>query len=64
MKIGVMFGSPETTTLVGMHLNSTLLFVWTSAASAPIKDKEETVVGNQTRVKVVKNKMAPAIPSG
>ena len=29
-----------------------------SAASAPIKDREE-VVGNQTRVKVVKNKVAP-----
>ena len=35
-----------------------LASAWTSAASAQIKERDE-VVGNQTRVKVVKNKMAP-----
>ena len=57
MKIGVMFGNPETTT-GGNALkfySSVRLDVRRIAA---IKDREE-VVGNRTRVKVVKNKCAP-----
>ncbi|MFP6562902.1 MAG: recombinase RecA [Myxococcota bacterium] len=57
MKIGVMFGNPETTT-GGNALkfySSVRLDVRRIAA---IKDGDE-VVGNRTRVKVVKNKMAP-----
>ena len=57
MKIGVMFGNPETTT-GGNALkfySSVRLDVRRIAA---IKDGEE-VVGNRTRVKVVKNKVAP-----
>ncbi|MBM3517541.1 MAG: recombinase RecA [Alphaproteobacteria bacterium] len=57
MKIGVMFGNPETTT-GGNALKfyaSTRLEIRRIGA---IKDRDE-VVGNQTRVKVVKNKVAP-----
>ncbi len=57
MKIGVMFGSPETTT-GGNALkfySSVRLDVRRIAA---IKDGDE-VVGNRTRVKIVKNKVAP-----
>ena len=57
MKIGVMFGSPETTS-GGNALKfyaSTRLDIRRIGA---IKDHDE-VVGNQTRVKVVKNKVAP-----
>jgi recombination protein RecA len=57
MKIGVMFGNPETTT-GGNALkfySSVRLDVRRIAA---IKEREE-VVGNRTRVKVVKNKCAP-----
>ena len=57
MKIGVMFGNPETTT-GGNALkfySSVRLDVRRIAA---IKDGDE-VVGNRTRVKVVKNKVAP-----
>jgi len=57
MKIGVMFGSPETTT------GGNALKFYSSCRLdirriGAIKDREE-VVGNQTRVKVVKNKVAP-----
>ena len=57
MKIGVMFGSPETTT------GGNALKFYTSVRLdirriGAIKDGDE-VVGNETRVKVVKNKMAP-----
>jgi recombination protein RecA len=57
MKIGVMFGSPETTT------GGNALKFYSSVRIdirrvGSIKDKEE-VIGNQTRVKVVKNKVAP-----
>ena len=57
MKIGVMFGNPETTT-GGNALkfySSVRLDVRRIAA---IKDKEN-IIGNRTRVKVVKNKVAP-----
>ena len=57
MKIGVMFGSPETTT------GGTALKFYSSVRLdirriGAIKEKDE-IVGNQTRVKVVKNKLAP-----
>jgi recombination protein RecA len=57
MKIGVMFGNPETTT--GGHALKFYASVRLDIRRiGQIKDKEQ-VVGNQTRVKVVKNKMAP-----
>ena len=61
MKIGVMFGSPETTT-GGNALKfyaSMRLDVRRIGAIKENGPKEVTVVGNRTRVKVVKNKMAP-----
>jgi len=57
MKIGVMFGSPETTT-GGNALKFYASIRMDIRRIGSIKDKEE-VVGNQTRVKVVKNKVAP-----
>ncbi len=57
MKIGVMFGSPETTT-GGNALKFYASVRMDIRRIGQIKDKEE-IVGNQTRVKVVKNKMAP-----
>ncbi len=57
MKIGVMFGNPETTT--GGHALKFYASVRLDIRRiGAIKDKDE-VVGNQTRVKVVKNKVAP-----
>ncbi len=57
MKIGVMFGNPETTT------GGNALKFYSSVRidirrTAAIKDGE-TVIGNRTRAKVVKNKVAP-----
>lgn len=57
MKIGVMFGNPETTT------GGNALKFYSSVRIevrriGSIKDKEE-VIGNETRVKIVKNKVAP-----
>ncbi|WEX11637.1 recombinase RecA [Chelativorans sp. AA-79] len=57
MKIGVMFGSPETTT-GGNALKFYASVRLDIRRIGSVKDREETV-GNQTRVKVVKNKMAP-----
>ena len=57
MKIGVMFGSPETTT-GGNALKFYASVRIDIRRIGSIKDKEE-VVGNQTRVKIVKNKVAP-----
>lgn len=56
-KIGVMFGNPETTT-GGNALKFYASVRLDIRRIGAIKDKEN-VVGNQTRVKVVKNKMAP-----
>jgi len=57
MKIGVMFGNPETTT--GGHALKFYASVRLEIRRiGAIKDRDETV-GNQTRVKVVKNKLAP-----
>jgi len=57
MKIGVMFGNPETTT-GGNALKFYASVRLDIRRIGAIKDKEE-VTGNQTRVKVVKNKVAP-----
>jgi recombination protein RecA len=57
MKIGVMFGNPETTT-GGNALKFYASVRLDIRRIGAIKEKEE-VVGNQTRVKVVKNKVAP-----
>jgi len=57
MKIGVMFGSPETTT-GGNALKFYASVRLDIRRIGSVKDRDE-VVGNQTRVKVVKNKMAP-----
>ncbi|MCZ8123200.1 MAG: recombinase RecA [Tagaea sp.] len=57
MKIGVMFGNPETTT-GGNALKFYASVRLDIRRIGAIKDKDD-VVGNQTRVKVVKNKMAP-----
>jgi recombination protein RecA len=63
MKIGVMFGSPETTSggnalkfYASMRLDIRRIGAIKEAAAG---GKEPNVVGNRTRVKVVKNKMAP-----
>lgn len=56
MKIGVMFGNPETTT-GGNALKFYASVRLDVRRIGSLKDKDE-VVGNQTRVKVVKNKMA------
>ncbi|MBX3488396.1 recombinase RecA [Parvibaculum sp.] len=57
MKIGVMFGSPETTT-GGNALKFYASVRLDIRRIGAIKERDE-VVGNQTRVKVVKNKVAP-----
>jgi recombination protein RecA len=57
LKIGVMFGNPETTT-GGNALKFYASIRLEIRRIGAIKDRE-SVVGNQTRVKVVKNKMAP-----
>lgn len=57
MKIGVMFGNPETTT-GGNALKFYASVRLDIRRIGSIKDKEE-VIGSQTRVKVVKNKVAP-----
>ena len=56
-KIGVMFGNPETTT-GGNALKFYASVRMDIRRIGAIKDREE-VVGNQTRVKIVKNKLAP-----
>ena len=57
MKIGVMFGNPETTT-GGNALKFYATLRLDIRRIGSIKDGED-IVGNRTRVKVVKNKMAP-----
>ncbi len=64
MKIGVMFGSPETTSggnalkfYASVRLDIRRVGAIKEAATS--ERREPTVVGNRTRVKVVKNKMAP-----
>jgi recombination protein RecA len=64
MKIGVMFGSPETTTggnalkfYASVRLDIRRIGAIKEAAA--VGGKDPAVVGNRTRVKVVKNKLAP-----
>ena len=57
MKIGVMFGSPETTT-GGNALKFYASVRLDIRRIGQIKEKDQ-IIGNQTRVKVVKNKVAP-----
>jgi recombination protein RecA len=57
MKIGVMFGSPETTT--GGNALKFYASIRLDIRRVGAIKKEEDVIGNRTRVKVVKNKMAP-----
>ena len=57
MKIGVMFGSPETTT--GGNALKFYASVRLDIRRIGSIKKNEEVIGNETRVKVVKNKMAP-----
>ena len=57
-KIGVMFGNPETTT-GGNALKFYASVRLDIRRVGQIKDKDNNVVGNQTRVKIVKNKLAP-----
>jgi recombination protein RecA len=66
MKIGVMFGSPETTTggnalkfYASVRLDIRRIGAIKEAAAITASNKDPMVVGNRTRVKVVKNKMAP-----
>src|SRR5690606_39090153 len=57
MKIGVMYGNPETTT-GGNALKFYASVRLDIRRTGQIKDRDE-IVGNSTRVKVVKNKLAP-----
>lgn len=57
MKIGVMFGNPETTT-GGNALKFYASVRMDIRRTGSIKDKDD-VIGSQTRVKIVKNKVAP-----
>ncbi|MFD0963162.1 recombinase RecA [Pseudofulvibacter geojedonensis] len=57
-KIGVMFGNPETTT-GGNALKFYASVRLDIRRSTQIKNSDSTVVGNKTRVKIVKNKVAP-----
>lgn len=57
MKIGVMFGSPETTT--GGNALKFYASVRLDIRRTGSVKKEEEVIGNETKVKVVKNKVAP-----
>lgn len=57
MKIGVMFGNPETTT-GGNALKFYASVRMDIRSVGKIKDKED-IIGSQTRVKIVKNKVAP-----
>ena len=57
MKIGVMFGNPETTS-GGNALKFYSSMRFDIRRQSPIKDGQE-IIGNRTKVKMVKNKMAP-----
>lgn len=57
-KIGVMFGNPETTT-GGNALKFYASIRLDIRRAAQLKDKEGNIFGNRTKVKVVKNKLAP-----
>jgi recombination protein RecA len=58
-KIGVMFGNPETTTGGNALKFYASVRIDIRKSGAALKDKEGNVIGNQVKVKVVKNKLAP-----
>ncbi len=58
-KIGVMFGNPETTTGGNALKFYASVRLDIRKSGAALKDKEGNMVGNQVKVKVVKNKLAP-----
>jgi len=58
-KIGVMFGNPETTTGGNALKFYASIRLDIRRSGSAIKDKEGNVIGNPTKVKVVKNKLAP-----
>ncbi|MCF7521466.1 recombinase RecA [Neisseria sp. ZJ106] len=58
MKIGVMFGNPETTT-GGNALKFYSSVRLDIRRGTQIKTKEDEIIGNETKVKVIKNKVAP-----
>jgi recombination protein RecA len=58
-KIGVMFGNPETTTGGNALKFYASMRLDIRRSGSALKDKEGNVVGNQIKVKVVKNKLAP-----
>ncbi len=58
-KIGVMFGNPETTTGGNALKFYSSIRLDIRRSGSAIKDKEGNVVGSPTKVKVVKNKLAP-----
>ena len=58
-KIGVMFGNPETTTGGNALKFYASMRLDIRRSGSAIKDKEGNVIGNPTKVKVVKNKLAP-----
>ena len=62
MKIGVMFGNPETTT-GGNALKYYASVRLDIRKGAAIKTKDGDILGNETKVKVVKNKVAPPFKS-
>lgn len=61
-KIGVMFGSPETTTggnALKFYASVRIDIRKAGGDSSKIKDKDGEMIGNRTKIKVVKNKVAP-----
>jgi recombination protein RecA len=58
-KIGVMFGNPETTTGGNALKFYASIRLDIRKSGAAMKDKDGNVIGNQVKVKVVKNKLAP-----
>ena len=62
-KIGVMFGSPETTTGGNALKFYSSIRIDIRRSLTPIKDRDGNAIGNATRVKVVKNKVAPPFQS-
>ena len=58
-KIGVMFGNPETTTGGNALKFYASIRLDIRKSGSAIKDKDGNVVGNLTKVKIVKNKLAP-----
>jgi len=58
-KIGVMFGNPETTTGGNALKFYSSIRIDIRRSGSGIKDKEGNVIGNQVKIKVVKNKLAP-----